>query len=239
MRATEEADLAEGASVESIRGWAIQLAVIRRWNSRTAPGVHAASGGSESQADFALIERSRMAAPPRRPRRPGASRCPSVPGRACAGRYRAFAEIKMLIAIADHPAQVRGRPDLEGPEPHARMLRHQLDRVIQVARLEHEDSAQRLLGLRIGTIRHRGLAVLPAQGLGGVGALQRLAPSEVSALAQHVVVGEALVHHRVALALRHGLELVRSDVAKTYELHVNSSRGGDDAGFARRPSHTL
>src|SRR6266478_9650067 len=107
MRATEEADLAEGASVESIRGWAIQLAVIRRWNSRTAPGVHAASGGSESQADFALIERSRMAAPPRRPRRPGAARCPSVPGRACAGALPGLRRDQ--DADRDAAAQLRSR----------------------------------------------------------------------------------------------------------------------------------
>src|SRR6266478_5037767 len=42
---------AEGASVESVRGCAKQLAVIRRRSSRAAPGDDAAGGGSESQAD--------------------------------------------------------------------------------------------------------------------------------------------------------------------------------------------
>ncbi len=51
MRATKEADLAEGASVESVRDCVKQLSVIRRRSSRAAPGDAAASGGSESQAD--------------------------------------------------------------------------------------------------------------------------------------------------------------------------------------------
>jgi len=48
---TQHWDSTEAASVESVRGCAKQLAVIRRRNSMAAPGDAAASGRSESQAE--------------------------------------------------------------------------------------------------------------------------------------------------------------------------------------------
>src|SRR5262252_7904424 len=65
-------------------------------------------------------------------------------------------------------------------------------------------------------------AVLPTHGRGCLGTLQRFATCEVAVLAQLVVVGEALVHHRVALGFRHVLKLVRFDVSKANVFHNSS-----------------
>src|SRR5215831_18262974 len=56
---------------------------------------------------------------------------------------------------------------------HARMFQHQLDGVIQVFGLEHEDPAQLLLRLGIWAIGDRHFDILPLQGGGVLSALER------------------------------------------------------------------
>jgi hypothetical protein len=99
------------------------------------------------------------------------------------------------------------------------MFRYQLDGVIEVARFEDKDSAQHLPGFGVGAIRDRYFAVLPAQSPGGFGGLKGLAGGEMSVVAQHVVVDEALVQHGVAFGFRHSFKLVRRDVSKADEFH--------------------
>src|SRR5262249_49155751 len=57
-----------------------------------------------------------------------------------------------LFALADHLAQVGGGTDLPGAELRSRMLRDQVDRVVQVARLEDHDAAELLLGFGEGPV---------------------------------------------------------------------------------------
>ena len=113
-----------------------------------------------------------------------------------------------------------GRPDLErAAQANTRVPGHQLDRVVHVLRLEHEEPAQLLPRLGERAVRHQHLARLPPQRLRRARALQRLAPDEVAVLAQHVVVGEALLHQRVLLALRHRVPPALVHVSEAHELH--------------------
>lgn len=74
------------------------------------------------------------------------------------------------LARLDELGEVGGRADLEeAAELHGGVLRHQLDGVDLVAGLEDEDATQLLLGLGVGAVRGRDLAVSPVDGQGGLG----------------------------------------------------------------------
>src|SRR5579884_3337515 len=64
-----------------------------------------------------------------------------------------------LIALPHHLAQVSCRPDLKRTKAaaHRRMLRHQLNRVLQVPRLENQDPADLFFGLRVRAVGHHHL----------------------------------------------------------------------------------
>ena len=89
------------------------------------------------------------------------------------------------------------------------MLRDQLNGVVQVARLDHQDSTDLLLGLRIWAVRYRDLAILPLQRHRPIGRLKRFARCEMPMRPQLIVIAKALVEHAVPLFVRHALELPR------------------------------
>src|SRR4249920_682046 len=78
-----------------------------------------------------------------------------------------------LFAAADHFGEVPSRPDLERPGLHPRVLRHQLNGVIQVAGFENENPPELLFRFGVGTVGDRHLAILPTQGRGRLRTLQR------------------------------------------------------------------
>ena len=80
-----------------------------------------------------------------------------------------------------HLRDLLGPPDLERPaQANPRVLRHQLDGMVHVSGLEHQEAAQLLLGLGERPIGHENLAARPSQRPGGTSALERLAGDEVA-----------------------------------------------------------
>src|SRR5215510_11688882 len=77
-----------------------------------------------------------------------------------------------LLALANHSAQIRCWPDLERSNAHARVLRHDLDGMLEIPRFEYQYSAELLLGFRERTIRRRHLAIREPQGYCRPGGLQ-------------------------------------------------------------------
>src|SRR5262245_25455539 len=99
------------------------------------------------------------------------------------------------------------------------MPRHQLDGVVKVFGLEHEDPAQLLFGLGIGAIGDGHLAVFPSQRGSVPSALERFPTNKVTFFSQHVVVVEALIDHGVALAFGHRSPFVFFHISKAYVFH--------------------
>src|SRR5580692_6515357 len=91
-----------------------------------------------------------------------------------------------LRAFADHFSQVGRRSNLEGPGLDARMLRYQLDGMIQISRFEHKNPAQLLFRFGVRAVCDRHLAILPTQGRCGVGALKRFAARKMAVLPQPI-----------------------------------------------------
>src|SRR5688572_11309736 len=80
-------------------------------------------------------------------------------------------------------ASHRGRRDSGG----------EADRLVQVARLDHVEARQLLLGLGERTVAHADLAVAHAHGGGRLDGLQRLGGDAVAALPDRAVVFEAVL----------------------------------------------
>src|SRR5262245_63994272 len=76
------------------------------------------------------------------------------------------------------------------------MLRHQLDGVTHVPRLQHQQSAELLPCFGEWTIGNQDFAAFPRQRLGGPRALKCFARHEVAILPQNVVVSEALLDRK-------------------------------------------
>src|SRR5262245_1646434 len=104
------------------------------------------------------------------------------------------------------------------------MLRHQLNRVIQILGLEDQDAAQLLLGLGVGTVGNRYLPVLEPQGSRALRRLEGFPAGKVPVLAKDVVVGKALIDESVHLALGHRLPLLGIHVAQADVFHCAASR---------------
>src|SRR6185437_4191716 len=121
-----------------------------------------------------------------------------------------------LFALLYHFVQIRywtyleKRPILQG-----RMLRHELNGMIHVACLKHEQAAELLLGFRVRTVGRRDFAVFPIQGPRCFGRLKSFPSTKVPVGAQMVVILEAFVEHCVLLFLGHGSELSRLDISQT------------------------
>src|SRR5262249_54957722 len=109
--------------------------------------------------------------------------------------------------------------NLEGSSPHARVLGHQVDRVVEVLGLKDQDSAQLLLGLSVGAVGDQHFSALEPQ-CGGVSrGLQRIPARKVTVLPKHVVVRETLVNKSIPLAFGHPFPLLRIHVPKTDVFH--------------------
>src|SRR5262249_10220408 len=104
------------------------------------------------------------------------------------------------------------------------MLRHQLNGMIEVPRLEDENAAELFLGFRIGAVGRHDSAVLPVQGHRGLRRLKRYFGDKMSVGAQMVVVLEAFVEYGVLLVLGHPFERSRLEVTQTHVFHRPSSR---------------
>src|ERR1051325_1765742 len=105
------------------------------------------------------------------------------------------------------------------------MLRHELDRMVHVSRLKHENAAELFLGFRIGTICRRHFSVLAGERQRGFRRLYRFATGPMPSGAKMVVVCKACVEHRVALSLSHAREFIYVVVSKTNVFHFSSPRG--------------
>src|SRR4051812_18031215 len=127
-------------------------------------------------------------------------------------------------ALFDHLANVRSRTDLNRStiQPHSRRLGNELDRMIQISRFKHLDSAQVFLGSLIRTICNHNLSVLPRDGDSGIGRLQGLIRDQMSLLAQFVVVANTRGQRIVSLALRHVFYLARLEIVQTDVSHRSS-----------------
>jgi hypothetical protein len=124
---------------------------------------------------------------------------------ACAIRRSRSATSSLMLSSAGRISN--------GPPSRTRVLRHELDRVIQIVGFQDQDAAELLLGFGVGAVGHRDFAILPTQRDGRRGILQRFAAREVPALAEHVVVREALLHHRVALSVSQRFPLAGLNVS--------------------------
>src|SRR5262245_51368333 len=98
------------------------------------------------------------------------------------------------LAFADHFRQIGRGANLEWPDLHARVFRHELDGVIEVPGFEHKNAAQLLLGLGVRSVDNGGFAVFPAERGGATSALERFAPRKGALLLQYLIVGEAGIH---------------------------------------------
>src|SRR5262245_3784584 len=100
------------------------------------------------------------------------------------------------------------------------MLGEQIHGLIHVAGFQHTESTQLLFGLGKRTISHDHLAILPAQSLDRLCALQCLSAIDpVPALEKLVVVGKALLDQSILLALRFASPRLLLTVCKAGELH--------------------
>src|SRR3569833_768774 len=131
------------------------------------------------------------------------------------------------LARLNHLAQIRCGAYLEGPATHAGMPRHQLDGVVSAVGLEYQYAAQLFLGFGVRTVGDGDLAVLKAQRHGALGGLQGLSAGEVAVLAQHVVVGEAVVDEGIAFAFGLCFSARRVHVAETDVFHRSSCFDND------------
>src|SRR5712664_2429725 len=75
------------------------------------------------------------------------------------------------LAFLNQILQVGGRPDLEGPSPHARVLGHQLYGMVQIPRLEQQDSSQLLFRFGEWTVCNDHFPALKSQRRGVPGTL--------------------------------------------------------------------
>src|SRR5271170_4218952 len=103
-----------------------------------------------------------------------------------------LARLNDFIHIANR-TYLEYRPILQG-----RMLRQELNGMIHVPRLKHENAAKLFLGFRIGTVGRRNFAVLPIHGQRGFRRLKSFSTSPVSVRAQMVVVLKTFVEHCVS-----------------------------------------
>src|SRR5262245_61805430 len=89
-------------------------------------------------------------------------------------------------------AEIHDRPYLDAPQLRQRTVGRDLDRLVEVPRIDEDEATQLLLGLGEGTIRHRYATVPDADGHRGMGGLERVRDDAVTAPTQLGVVGNVL-----------------------------------------------
>ena len=124
-----------------------------------------------------------------------------------------------LLSLAAHFGPVRRRANLDGSSPDGRVLRHQLDGVVQIPGFEDEKTGQLFLRLRIRTICDGHFSVLKPHGSGVLSALEPFPANDMAALPKLLVVGEKLFHGSFPLAFGHCFPIDRTQVRQTYVFH--------------------
>src|SRR5438105_9022922 len=112
--------------------------------------------------------------------------------------------LSLLLGTNDFPDRA-DRPHLDAADGCRRYACRELDRFVQVARLDHVEAREKLLGLGEGTIGHRNLAVAHPHRGRGRHRLQRLGGDAVAAATDFIVKGHAVavghVRQRLLLAV--------------------------------------
>src|SRR5262245_35618309 len=122
-----------------------------------------------------------------------------------------------------YPAEL-DRPDLDAPtevlvQLGRRVLRRDLDRLVEVARLDQEVAAELLLGLGERPVGHEDLAAARAQAHGVLGGRERADLEQLAGTLQLGVVRAALLFDRGHVGRREGLEFLLVVVGQAQVLH--------------------
>src|SRR3954453_5671859 len=125
-----------------------------------------------------------------------------------------YAMARRLLLLTAHGLPDRpDRPDFDRADLRGRDARGDLDRLVQIARLDHVETRETLLGLRERPVRDRHLAVAHPNRRGARYGLQCLGGDAVAALAHFLVEGDAVavIHrlHRLLFAV-HQTQIVHS-----------------------------
>src|SRR5215471_4956001 len=115
--------------------------------------------------------------------------------------------------------QLAHRPYLDASQAQRRGLRGQLDGLVEVFRLDQDEAAELLLGLREGPIGRRYAAVPQPERRGGLHGFEGVGGDEVTVLFEDVVVVERLADERVELALRERVQVLLVIVDQAQVLH--------------------
>src|SRR4051812_15916976 len=118
---------------------------------------------------------------------------------------RAPRSLRSLARRSNWLAEVDHRPDLDAPVLRGRDPRRDLNRVIQVARLDHVEAAELLLGFGERPVGRRQLAAADPEGGRRADRLQRLARHIVAALPDPLGEGVVLAGERLLFSLRASL----------------------------------
>src|SRR5690348_8298944 len=113
------------------------------------------------------------------------------------------------LGSSRNPAVARNLPDrphFHGPEPYRWKLRGHLDRLVQISGADQEKSAEPLLRFRKGTVRHGQLPAADSETHGRLYGFELFYRKKLTAPLQRLAIGHGLFHHRVALALGHGIK---------------------------------
>src|SRR3954469_15129518 len=125
-----------------------------------------------------------------------------------------YAMARRLLLLTAHGLPDRpDRPDFDRADLRGRDARGDLDRLVQIARLDHVETREALLGLGERSVGDRHLAVAHPHRRGARNGLQRLGGDAVAALAHFLVEGDAVavIHrlHRLLFAV-HQTQIVHS-----------------------------
>src|SRR6267378_1298258 len=123
-----------------------------------------------------------------------------------------YAMARLLLHGAHRLADRPDRPHFDRADLRRRNPGSDLDRLVQVARLDHVEAGKALLRLGEGAVGHRDLAVAHAHRGRGGDRLQRLRGDAVAASADFVVKGDAV-------PVVHGLQRVLFPVDQTQIFH--------------------
>src|SRR3954471_15249430 len=105
---------------------------------------------------------------------------------------------RLLLLTAHGLPDGPDRPDFDRADLRGRDARGDLDRLVQIAHLDHVETRETLLGFRERPVRDRHLAVAHPHRRGARNGLQRLRGDAVAALAHFLVEGDAVpVIHRL------------------------------------------
>src|SRR5258706_4220405 len=144
-----------------------------------------------------------------------------------------------LGALADRP----DRPHLDRADAPRRDARGDLDRLVQVLRLDEVEADEDLLGLGERPVGHRDLAAAHPHRGGARHRLQRLRGEAVAALADRLVVLEAIRDRHggdgllLAVDEAEVFHQAKSSASKSWRISISASVPG--IGFGQRLTHSI